>query len=348
MPQHTFPVLLLAAVIGSNAYCAEPPPQDTTPAVAGSSFYQDKERGWFWYEDPPPEEMSEGPKPPLVEPPPAASEHAPAPASAPKAPGSARATLPPTGSVAWLRVMLPKLRDAAMDNPSRENMEAYYYAQRIMLDKAERFSRSSVETIRNDPFLDEDMRYPASNAAADALATASGRQRDSLMHDIAKSSALVFFYRGLNCLLCEQALSAVSALEFRYGFKVMPVSMDGHPMPNGKYPNTKYDTGLAEKLGVMSTPALAIAIPPNDVKVIAFSTVSMDTTTSRILIAAKDAGLITEQELNSTSRINNMGLVDSQRLNDLPPDVTAKPQAFIDRVREEAKRAFQDSVGGGK
>lgn len=344
MPKRPFPLLFLAAAIGTNAYCDEPPAQDTTPAVAGSSFYHDKERGWFWYEDPPSDvPLDEQASTPAM-PPPAAPEVG----TATAASGTAAASIPPTGSVAWLRVMLPKLRDAAMDNPSRENVEAYYYAQRIMLDKAERFSRSSVETIRNDPFLDEDMRYPASNAAADALATASGKQRDALMHDIAKKSALVFFYRGQNCLLCEQALSAVSALEFRYGFKVMPVSMDGHPLPSGKYPNTKYDTGLAEKLGVMSAPALAIAIPPNDVKVIAFSTVSMDTTTSRILIAAKDAGLISEQELNSTSRINNMGLVDSQKLKDLPPDVTAKPQAFIDRMREEARRAFQESVGGVK
>lgn len=336
-----FPILLLAAALSSASLAGQTQPAEPkTPQVAGSSFYQDKERGWFWYEEPPPEKEPEELKPPvaLMVPPPAEKE-----ISAPPAP-----ELPPTGSVAWIREMLPKLRDAAMDNPTKENVSAYFWANRIMMDKAERFSRRSADVIRNDPLLDEDMRYPASNAASDALATAAGKQKETLLKQIAGSSALMFFYSGNDCILCEQSLAAVSALEFRYGFTVMPVSMDGAPLPGGKYPNTQFDTGLADQLGIITSPALALVVPPNDVKIVSFSTVSMETATTRILIAANEAGLISDQEYNATSRLNTMGLIDATKLADAPPDATNDPNKFVSRMREEARRAFQKDNGGGQ
>ncbi|WP_137887526.1 conjugal transfer protein TraF [Pseudomonas sp. 2FE] len=341
MTPTNFATLVLAAAISGHALAADTDKAESnTPQVAGKSFYSDKERGWFWYEEPEPEpELEKKAQPPEAK----APEENKSPEPAPAEPD-----LPPTGSVAWIREMLPKLRDKAMDNPTRENVEAYYYAQRIMLDKAERFSRHSVEAIRNDPYLDEDMRYPASNAASDALATAAGKQKEALMKLIAGNSSLVFFYNGNDCILCEQAISALSALEFKYGFPVLPVSMDGAPLPSGKYPNTQYDTGLAKQLGIIAAPALAIAIPPNDVQIVSFSTISMETATSRILIAAKDAGLISDQEYQSTSRLNTMGLIDATKLSDAPPDATSKPDEFVARMRKEARRAFLKDNGGGK
>lgn len=336
-----FPLLMLAAAISSFVAASEPPSTDQAdvgPPIPGGAFYSDKSRGWFWYEDPPepqPEKKAKAPVP-VQEPQEKKSpEHKPA------------DELPPTGSVAWIRVMLPKLRDAAMDNPTRENLEAYYYAQRVMLDKAEVFSRKSVEAIRNDPFLDEDMRYPASNAASDAIATAAGKQKDQLLKTISKSAALMFFYKGENCVLCGQALSAITGLEYKYGFTIIPVSMDGKQLPGGKFQNTQYDTGLSKHLGIVTAPALAIAIPPNDVRVISFSTISMETAVSRILIAAKDSGIISEEEFNGTSRLNTMGLIDAGRLTKTPPDDAIKNTSdFVNRMREEARRAFIKDNGG--
>lgn len=330
-------LLLVALTLGRLAGAAEPPASAPPSTVGGASFYQDKERGWFWYEEPPAEPEPLPLEPPL---PPVAVAPPPAPPAAPE--------LPVTGSAAWIRAMLPKLRDAAMDNPNDENMAAYYYAQRVMLDKAEIFSRKTIDTLRKDPFLDEDMRYPSSNAASDALATAAGKKKEELLKRVAGRSALLFFYNGNDCILCEQALSAISALEFKYGFSVMPISMDGSPLPGGKFAQTQYDTGLAEQLGIVTSPALALAIPPNDVRILSFSTLSMETATSRILTAANDTGLISVDEYQATSRLNTMGLIDATRLADAPPDALKDPRAFVDRLREEARRAFQKDHGGAK
>lgn len=342
--RHLSPIALAMAMTG-QALAEDPatPPAnaakpDHTPALAGESFYQDKERGWFWYEEPPeplPEPApSTDPAPVKPEPPP--------PAAAPAPPAG-----PAPGSVAWVREVLPKLREAASDNPSDENIQAYYYAQRLMMDKSERFSRRSMEVIRNDPFLDEDLRYPASNAASDALASAAGRQKETLLKMIAGNAGIVFFFKGEQCPLCEQAVTALAALEHRYGFSVIPVSLDGKPLPSGAYPTYQTDTGLADRLGVITAPAMALAVPPHGSQIISYSTVAMETATSRILNVARQTGLISAEEYNATSRLASIGLIDSQAMETAPPDIAEDRKAFVNRMREAARRAYLNEKNGG-
>ena len=90
-------------------------------AIAGQSFYQGKSEGWFWYQtypDPVPP-VQEKPAPPP--PPPPAPEPVSKVDQAPTAPFTS----------AWIRLELPKFRDRAMDDPTPENVRAYYYLQRF-------------------------------------------------------------------------------------------------------------------------------------------------------------------------------------------------------------------------
>lgn len=70
----------------------------------------------------------------------------------------------------------------------------------------------------------------------------------------------------------------------------------------------------------------------------------METATTRILMAANEAGLISDQEYNATSRLNTMGLIDATKLADAPPDATKNPNEFVNRMRDEARRAFQKTT----
>jgi conjugal transfer pilus assembly protein TraF len=337
MDSRSFALLLLAAALAWPAHAETRKQDKQEPAVAGSAFYADKERGWFWYEEPPaePEPTEEKPEPE-------------APVVAAEAAAAEPSELPPTGSVAWLKIMLPKLKEAAIDNPSETNIKAFFYAQRLMMDKAERFSRASIETIKNEPLLDEDLRYPASNAASDALADASTKQKDALLKLIAGDAALMLFFNGNDCVLCGQAVAALTGLENKYGFTVIPVSMDGASLPGGRYPNTQYDQGLAEHLGIITTPAIALIVPPNDVRIVSYSTVSMETAANRILASARDIGLITEQEYSATSRMAQIGLISPEQIQDAPVDPTQDPDEFVTRMREAAARAFEIQTTGVK
>ena len=326
----SFAPFLLASLIAGTAYAEPNQAPKAEPPIAGSSFYSDQERGWFWYEEPE-QEPEEKPEP--------------APEAVVTAPAKAESELPPTGSVAWLQIMIPKLKEAAIDDPSEANIKAYYYAQRLMLDKAERFSRAAVETVKNEPMLDEDLRYPTTNAASAALADAAVKKKDALLSQIAGNAALMLFFNGNECILCPQAVAAVSGLEHRYGFTIIPVSMDGSPLPGGRYTNTQYDTGLANHLGIVTTPAIALVVPPNDVRIVSYSTISMETAGNRILHAAKDVGLITEHEYNATSRLAQIGLINPQHIAGAPQDPTQDPEEFVSQMRNAATRAFDIKHG---
>lgn len=337
MVYSTLPILLLATALFSSYGVAEDKAQqtaDSSPAIAGSSFYADKERGWFWYEEPAPEPEPEQkiPPEPVIAPPPAQ-------------PAEKNEDLPPVGSVAWLQIMIPKLKEAAIDDPSEVNVKAFYYAQRLMMDKAERFSRASVQTIKNEPLLDEDLRYPTSNAASSALASAAEVQKKELLKMVANDAALMLFFNGGDCTLCGQAISALQGLQHAYGFTIIPVSMDGKPLPGGEYKNLQYDSGLAKHLGIITTPAIAMAVPPNDVRIISYSTISLEAASNRILQAASEVGLISKSEMNATSRLTQIGLISPEQILDAPADPTKSPDDFVNAMRDAAIRAFDIENG---
>jgi conjugal transfer pilus assembly protein TraF len=114
-------------------------------------FFLDKERGWFWRE---------------IQ---AESKQVPARLEKPNMPrplpiqGSSKSSMPPGPlplSAAWFRKNLESYRDRAIDDPSSENVAAYYYLQRVMMDKAHRFTDVAREVVMSDPFLDENQRRP--------------------------------------------------------------------------------------------------------------------------------------------------------------------------------------------
>ena len=111
-----------------------------------STFFHDKERGWFWRE--------EFIEPPLPKP---KKEKHPTPIPA----RDFTEEIQPL-SVAWLRKNLEKYRDQAIDTPSPENVAAYFYLQRVMMDKAHRFTDVAHEVVISDPRLDENVRRPIS------------------------------------------------------------------------------------------------------------------------------------------------------------------------------------------
>lgn len=305
------------------------------PSIPGNSFYQDKERGWFWYEDP----MEEAPVETPPEPPAPEEE----PPEVPPEQPLPQERGPQVGSVAWIRANLPMLRDKAIEDPSDENIQAYYYAQRLMLDMSERFARRTNEVISSDPFLDEDLRSPASNAAAEAIAKDAVAKRDILLERIAGKAALVFFFEGNNCRMCAPTISSLEALAHRYKFTVMAVSMDGAALPGNPFGPTQYDSGLAEHLGILTTPAIAIALPPNKTEIVSYSAVSVEAASMRVLRASRRLDIISASELHATERINNIGLIDNLALSDESTDIANDAAGFVNRMRAEAQKAFTAS-----
>lgn len=270
------PPLLFLSILGFLAYIA------IDPALA-TPFFLEKERGWFWREE-------------IIDPAPPKPKKTVEPSASPTPPVQ---PAPNPLSVAWLRKNLETYRDHAIDAPTPENVAAYFYLQRVMMDKAHRFTDVAHEVVMSDPRLDENVRRPISSFAVQAANREATRTSQDSLSLIAKSTGILFFFRS-DCTYCHLQAPLLKVLEDRYGFKVYPVSLDGLPMPGGLYPDFHHDQGQAAQLGVQATPALFLLNPPGKILPLAQGVLSLDDLTNRILTVAHTEGLITDADYDTT------------------------------------------------
>ena len=292
-----------------------------TAAAALSGFYLRGEEGWFWYEREP--ELQDEPEPS----PPAA----PTPAPPEPTPDTASSAPPPLSS-AWLRERLGAYRDRAIDDPSPDNVALYLYLQRVAMDKASRFAAATQRAVQLDPFLDEITQRPIANFAANLVNAQTAKQRAALLARLAGQAGVLFFFRS-DCPYCEAQAPLLTTLGDRHGFSVLAVSLDGAPLPNGLFPSYRRDAGQAQALGVVSTPALFLAQPPDRVVPLAQGLLSLSQLEERLITAALEAGWITDAEFALTRPVVADLQLDPRGLS-LPSG--EEPAALLQALRDGA------------
>ncbi len=248
------------------------------------SFFIDKERGWFWREIEPESKKQENTKSPP-------KTKAPPPDLLPVTSTDATKPEPAPLTAEWFRKNIEHYRDKAIDDPSPKNVAAYYYLQRVMMYKAQRFTDVARHVIMSDPLLDENQRRPIATFAANEANHQAGLASEQALGSIARQAGILFFFRS-DCPYCHIQAPLLSLLEKRFGFKVYAVSLDGKPMPSGLYADFHSDQGQAHLLGVVSTPALFLMKPPTEIVQLSQGTLSLDDLSGRILLAAKESGWI--------------------------------------------------------
>jgi conjugal transfer pilus assembly protein TraF len=276
------------------------------PEAAG--FYFREQEGWFWYErdpEPAPAQEPSPPEQPAVPADPQVSETAPA--------------GPKPLSAQWLREHMGEHRDAAIDDPTPENVALYLYLQRVALDKSSRFAAATQRTVQLDPFLDEITQRPTATFAANLTNRQAGDNRDAVLERIAKTAGVLFFFRS-DCPYCEAQAPLLKLLEARYGFSVLPVSVDGAPLPGGAFPDFRQDSGQAGALGVVSTPALFLARPPDNMVPLSQGLLSLAQLQERVVLAAVQAGWISEGEYTRTRPVTADLMLDPGQLSAKLPD----------------------------
>jgi conjugal transfer pilus assembly protein TraF len=287
-----------------------------------AGFYFREQEGWFWYE-------REPEQPPAPEPPPPPEPTAP--------PQSPLAETAPEGpkplSAQWLREHLGAYRDAAIDAPTPENVALYLYLQRVALDKSSRFAAATQRAVQRDPYLDENTQRPTATFAANLTNRQAGEQRDAALARIAERAGVLFFFRS-DCPYFEAQAPLLRLLEDRFGFAVLPVSLDGAPLPGGEFPEFRQDRGQAEALGVVSTPALFLVRPPDAVVPLAQGLLSFAQLEERIVLAAAESGWIGPDEHSRTRPVTADLTLDAGALPAALPD---DPGALLAALRALAR-----------
>ncbi|MFY9973275.1 MAG: conjugal transfer protein TraF [Chromatiaceae bacterium] len=292
-----------------------------------AGFYERSAEGWFWYRDP---RVPSVPVPAPGAPPPVAP--APPPESLAESPAQPG---PAPLSAQWFRENLDRYRDRAIDEPSPENVAVYLHLQRIAMDKSSRFAAVSERVVQGDPVLDEITRRPTATFGANLVDRNAGAAMDSLLGRLAQSAALWFFYRS-DCPYCDAQAPLLEALAERYGFAVLAVSLDGAGLTDGRFPDYRVDQGQAALLGVVSTPALFLARPDQgDVAPIAQGLLSLSQLRERIVLAAVQAGWITEAEAEHAKATVTRTHLAPGALAVLPED----PASLLESLRRLALQA---------
>ncbi len=318
---------------GSNFFGVSDGRDQNISSLTSAPFYEDKERGWFWYEEPMPEEPVE----PEPEPEPIASSPKPDPDKKEAQPIEKPSSTKPL-SAEWFRKNMEKYRDKAIDDPTDANVSAYMYLQRVMLDKAEKFSAVSQRVVMADHLLDENLRRPVSTFGARKKDEMATRATDQIANKLAKETGIWFFYES-TCEFCVKQAGVLKGLMNAYGFKVLPIARDGVPLPDGSFPDFTVDRGQSKKLGVETTPALFLVKPGENggAMQIGQGLLAGDEIIERSIILAHQNGWLNDEEYDGTRKVNPIQ-VDTGTIQNIDEKIMDNPNDLIKTIRDNLKK----------
>jgi conjugal transfer pilus assembly protein TraF len=334
-------VALVAWAFAGAAAQQRPGAPGAAPPASGATgeerWLRGGREGWFFYQErvDPEDEPRPRPRPPQTAPPPATSPPPLPPIAAPPQRSEVPPAAPPAGpvplSAAWFRQNMESFRDRALDDPTPANVQAFLILQRIMLDKAQRFTDATQEAVAANPDLDANAERPLASFAASRVDQVAAQAEAGLLAHLAQGVGLLFFFRA-DCQACETQAPVVEMLARAHGFNVLPVSLDGRALPSGLFPRFSVDAGQAATLGVQRTPALFLMRPPGDVVPLSQGVLALAELRSRVLLQARTAGWVSEEAWQATRPVASRSLAHLSRV--LDPATLADPAALVAAVRQ--------------
>lgn len=293
----------------------------------------DARKGWHWYSEEEPEEVQ--PEEEVAQSPPAE-----------KPPEKEKPAPPKTVKLdnAWLRENMPKLLDDAMNNPNDENkVAAYWLVHRLAVDQASKFQDSTRRLYMTNPELSasENARRPTSQIALKIRNAEAAQSKRAVLQSIFDRAGIWFFYRA-DCRYCQQEAPVLKAIEREFMVNMLPVSLDGLPLPGGEFPDyvTDRDFSRASMLGVKNTPSIYLVTNDgSQIHMLSEGVISGEELVDTILYVAKKAGVINEQELQQTRDVQQV----FTNAGDGPIEV---PSEWIDKHPEKLVELLKTQMSG--
>lgn len=278
--------------------------------------HEKPDQGWFWYEKP-----KDPPKPVK----PTEKEE--------KKADTEKKEKHPI-SAAWLRENLPKLRERAIDNPSRENIQAYMYAQRAEMDKAQRFAEAAKLVVQTDPLLDENNRIPLSQYGKNEVLDKEYLGKKKALKYLASNVGGLFVFFESTCDFCRLQARTVNGFAKDYGFAVKYISMDGKGLP--EIPSFVKDNGHAQMLDLKIYPTTVFVAPPSTYMIVSQGVMAETDLIDRILMAATDKKLIPSDMTNDINPWDR-GVLTPEDMDD---GATDNMDQFVKNIQEKLKKHY--------
>lgn len=288
--------------------------------VLSDTWYESRQQGWFWHE-PLPEEQEPAKEVPLT--PPVVSQQQSNNSDKPKEESYLAL------NSAWLKENLEPLMLRAMDNPTPENIAAYAYANRLMMDLGTRFSSKMMEYMSQESPLQESARRPFSAFALDEFAKNRQGSLKTVL-DAIKSESHIWFFYSSSCSFCLRQVPVLQELHKQYGIEILAISLDGGMLPGIENFNIVYDENqqVARQFNVSRTPTMHLV--KNATEQVLPLGEGMHTLTELedlILLVSRQNGIISDDQYAMTRAVREINvfrnddgeiLVDKQMLESNP------------------------------
>lgn len=278
-----------------------------------SQFDEFKGDGYYWYKEDPDEEK---PK-----------DKSPAPQPAPAKSTQAQKPL----STEWFRASMPKLLDTAIDNPTKENVANYMYAQRVLLDRSQNFSETVKDVVALDPFLDENNRVPIAEFAQAGFGRGISEAKKEALDIMGQGSGLwVFVDDPDKCPACEDYVKNILigseankgvARQYKFDFRKINIRS-----PEGRI--------AAQRLNLKITPTTMLVIPPKSYYLVSQGLMSQYSLAERLLVAARTGGHIPQAIVDRFTPYKK-GVIKTEDMNGITPN--EDPTVVMQRMRERIK-----------
>lgn len=295
--------LLFAHVLSAAQGAAAPPapapasPPASPTSAAGTAtqnatsrsdgdaepFFKRAREGWFWYDDPiaPVSVPAKAVPPPVVQ-----KETAPPPMTAQEI---------DLANFKGFQLKVERALQAATQNPTEANVAHFLEMWAESKRKAAVLADTAQAVAARMPWIDDTFTgsRPTTPAAMQVYDSIRMQDDNQLMQEMAQTYGLYFFFRS-NCAYCHLQAPMLKQFEAKYGFTIMPVSLDGSTLP--QFPGAARDNGmaakLAETLGIpmqhFVTPAVILAQPSSGLVVpVGFGVMNVDQMVERIASVVK-------------------------------------------------------------
>lgn len=246
----------------------------------------------------------------------------------------------------WLRINLPILLDKAQDVPTEENVRRYLYAQRIAMDKANVFSDVFAKVVRNEMALKEDLRRPSNNNQLLAYKRGLKTERIKIFKETKPKFGLFFFFKS-DCEYCKQMVSEITDFKQRYSIDILPVSLNGLPLPNAPtlLKDTIYDDGtLTNMMPVDVTPTVyAFNKDTYEAAVISKGFIGMNKLIDLSLLSMKELNVIDNETYQASQSVKDVLLVPedpNEQIMINEDELYKNPDYLAEKLRQEFNKRY--------
>jgi conjugal transfer pilus assembly protein TraF len=202
-------------------------------ASLAENYYENHETGWYWFDDPAQKVIKPIPEKKSLD-------------------------NDPTESVDKVKNTIKHALDKAIVDPTPENVERYITLQNEMSQRANQFANTWQEVLLKHPELNYSISHPTNNVALQVYHENESKQKNAVLEQFAQHSGLFFFYRS-TCPYCQRFAPILKHFAETNHITIIAITMDGISLP--EFPDSKHDSGQAEKFHVTVEPSLYAVDP---------------------------------------------------------------------------------------